>query len=74
VVQIDQSLLRSEDSASAAGSFIDTLQSNERQHVLRALNETDWVIHGKRGSAELLGINPSTLRSRIEKLAIKRPA
>jgi transcriptional regulator with GAF, ATPase, and Fis domain len=73
VVQIDQSLLRSDDSLSGAVS-IDTLESNERRHILRALNETRWVIHGKKGAAELLGINPSTLRSRIEKLGIKRPA
>jgi formate hydrogenlyase transcriptional activator len=74
VVQIDQSLLRSADSPSAAESFIDTLENNERQHILRALNETNWVIHGKQGAAELLGINPSTLRSRMEKLGIRRPA
>ncbi len=74
VVQIDQSLLRSADSPSAAESFIDTLENNERQHIIRALNETHWVIHGKQGAAELLGINPSTLRSRMEKLGIKRPA
>ena len=30
--------------------------------------------HGKKGAAEILGINPSTLRSRMEKLGIKRPA
>ena len=74
VVQIDQSLLRSEDSSNAADSFIDTLENNERQHILKALHATAWVIHGKQGAAELLGINPSTLRSRIEKLGIKRPA
>jgi DNA-binding protein Fis len=32
------------------------------------------VIHGKKGAAELLGINPSTLRSRMDKLGIKRQA
>jgi DNA-binding protein Fis len=31
------------------------------------------VIHGKKGAAEILGINPSTLRSRIDKLGIKKP-
>jgi transcriptional regulator with GAF, ATPase, and Fis domain len=53
---------------------IDTLENNERNHILRALGETHWVIHGKKGAAELLGINPSTLRSRIDKLGIKRQA
>jgi formate hydrogenlyase transcriptional activator len=46
----------------------------ERNHILRALGETDWVIHGQKGAAEILGINPSTLRSRMNKLGIKRPS
>jgi DNA-binding NtrC family response regulator len=73
VVQVDESILRSE-SAAAEVSAIDTLENNERNHVLRALAETNWVIHGKKGAAELLGINPSTLRSRMDKLGIKRQA
>jgi hypothetical protein len=31
------------------------------------------VIHGKKGAVEILDINPSTLRSRMEKLGIKKP-
>jgi transcriptional regulator with GAF, ATPase, and Fis domain len=73
VVHVDESLLRS-DAAAAPVSAIDTLENNERHHILRALDETGWVVHGKKGAAELLGINPSTLRSRIEKLGIKRQA
>jgi formate hydrogenlyase transcriptional activator len=72
VVHIDDSLLQSETGA-AEVSAIDTLENNERSHILRALEKTNWVIHGKKGAAELLGINPSTLRSRLEKLAIKKP-
>jgi len=30
------------------------------------------VIHGKKGAAEILGINPSTLRLRMDKLGIKK--
>ena len=71
LLQIDDSLLGSESSSAAA--VIDTLENNERAHILRALNETKWIIHGKKGAAELLGINPSTLRSRMEKLGIKKP-
>ena len=73
VVHVDETMLQADDSAGGAAS-IDTLENNERQHILRALNETRWVIHGKRGAAEILGINPSTLRSRIEKLGIKKPS
>src|SRR6185503_677324 len=73
VVQIDDSMLRANEAAGAVSS-IDTLESHERNHILRALGETGWVIHGKKGAAEVLGINPSTLRSRMEKLGIRKPA
>ena len=39
-------------------------------HIRRALNLTEGKIHGPDGAAELLGINPSTLRSRMKKLGI----
>jgi len=71
VVQVDESMLRS-GVDSAESSAIETLESHERNHIVRALNETKWVIHGKKGAAEILGINPSTLRSRMEKLGIKK--
>ncbi len=70
IVQIDESMFRAE--ASPEESMIETLENVERNHIIRALQQTDWVIHGKKGAAELLGINPSTLRSRMDKLAIKR--
>jgi transcriptional regulator with GAF, ATPase, and Fis domain len=63
-------MIQSEDSVQEA--IIDTLENVERNHIMRALNETNWVIHGKKGAAEALGINPSTLRSRMDKLGIKR--
>jgi len=71
VLQIDESMLRS--GGAAPDSTVDTLENVERNHILRALGDTNWVIHGKKGAAEILGINPSTLRSRMEKLGIKRP-
>ncbi len=71
IVHIDDSMLRSEVVAESCS--IDTLETVERNHIIRALAETDWVIHGKKGAAEMLGINPSTLRSRMEKLGIKKP-
>ena len=70
VVTIDNSTLRSEEAPEQ--SAIDTLENVERNHVLRALNQIRWVIHGKKGAAEILGINPSTLRSRMDKLGIRR--
>src|ERR671919_252264 len=71
MVRVDESMVRSDDVMEK--SIIDTLENVERNHIVRALNETKWVIHGKKGAAEILGINPSTLRSRMEKLGIERP-
>ncbi|HEY7163935.1 MAG TPA: sigma 54-interacting transcriptional regulator [Candidatus Binatia bacterium] len=51
---------------------LQSLEDIERNHITRALEETGWVVHGKNGAAEILGINPSTLRSRMEKLGIRR--
>ncbi|MGH7825976.1 MAG: helix-turn-helix domain-containing protein [Candidatus Binatia bacterium] len=51
---------------------METLENVERNHIMRTLSETNWMIHGNKGAATLLGINPSTLRSRMEKLGIKR--
>ena len=72
VLQIEDSMLRADEPAGGA-AMIDTLENIERSHIVRALGETNWVIHGKKGAAEILGINPSTLRSRMEKLGIKKP-
>ncbi|OPY71642.1 MAG: Formate hydrogenlyase transcriptional activator [Syntrophorhabdus sp. PtaU1.Bin002] len=49
------------------------LRAVEREHILRALEETHWKIDGKDGAASLLGLHPSTLRFRLKKLDIKRP-
>jgi formate hydrogenlyase transcriptional activator len=46
----------------------------EREHILAMLREIGWRIEGRNGAAQLLRINPSTLRSRMKKLGIKRPS
>jgi formate hydrogenlyase transcriptional activator len=45
----------------------------ERRHILAVLQATNWRISGVNGAARILGINPSTLRSRLKKLSIQRP-
>jgi formate hydrogenlyase transcriptional activator len=50
-----------------------SLQLLEREHILRVLNSTAWIIEGPRGAALRLGLNPGTLRSRMGKLEIRRP-
>ncbi len=46
----------------------------ERAHVLRVLRDCGWKVKGSGNAAETLGLNPSTLRSRMKKLGIERPA
>lgn len=45
----------------------------ERHNYLQALELTGWRIAGKDGAAQLLGLSPSTLTSRMKALGIKRP-
>jgi transcriptional regulator with GAF, ATPase, and Fis domain len=50
-----------------------SLQEIERDHIIRVLQETNWRIDGPKGAAVILDMNPSTLRSRLRKLRIKKP-
>jgi formate hydrogenlyase transcriptional activator len=47
-----------------------TLEEVERQHILNVLDKTRWRISGARGAASLLGLNRSTLHSKMKKLGI----
>lgn len=49
-----------------------TLEEVEYQHIIKVLESTLWRISGKNGAAERLGLNASTLRSRMTKLGIQR--
>jgi PAS domain S-box-containing protein len=50
-----------------------TLEKVERDYIVRILEETRWKVAGKNGTAEILGLNPSTLRARMRKLGIRKP-
>jgi len=50
-----------------------TLIEVERRHIVRILEGCRWRIEGAGGSAQVLGLKPSTLRSRMLKLGIARP-
>jgi DNA-binding NtrC family response regulator len=56
-----------------ASASTGTLEDVERAHIQRVLQQAHWVIEGERGAALVLGVNPSTLRSRMRKLAIRKP-
>jgi formate hydrogenlyase transcriptional activator len=46
----------------------------ERAHIVKVLDDCDWKIRGTDGAAERLGLNRSTLQSRMKKMGIQRPA
>jgi formate hydrogenlyase transcriptional activator len=46
----------------------------ERDHILRALEASNWVIGGRSGAAERLGMKRTSLAYRMKKLRIRRPA
>jgi formate hydrogenlyase transcriptional activator len=50
-----------------------TLVEIEKRHIRSVLDTTRWRIEGGGGAAQLLGLKPSTLRSRMLKLGIARP-
>jgi formate hydrogenlyase transcriptional activator len=58
--------------ALAQHDAIVTLEESERIHIRQALAATGGRVHGADGAAALLGINPSTLRSRMKKLGITK--
>ncbi|MFT5830871.1 MAG: transcriptional regulator with GAF, ATPase, and Fis domain [Bacteroidia bacterium] len=45
----------------------------ERANLIRALDAADWKVSGKGGAADLLGIRPSTMASRMKAMKVKRP-
>jgi len=52
---------------------IRTLEEMERDYIIRILQDLRWRIDGPQGAARVLGINPSTLRTRMRKLGIQKP-
>jgi formate hydrogenlyase transcriptional activator len=60
-------------SSASLTSSISTLEEAERQHILRALKQTQWRIAGTKGAATLLAMKRTTLQARMRKLGIRRP-
>ena len=50
------------------------LRRRERENLFAVLQKAGWRIKGVDGAAELLGVKPTTLMSRIEKMGLRRPA
>jgi PAS domain S-box-containing protein len=56
-----------------SASTVRTLESSERNQIIKILSETRWRIEGNDGAAAILGLHPSTLRARMHKHKIVRP-
>src|SRR5262245_23556682 len=57
----------------ANGARRDALDDVEREHIVRVLERCGWRINGEANAAAVLRLQPSTLRSRMHKLGIRRP-
>ncbi len=49
------------------------MKQRDRDNILAALNQTNWRVHGPGGAAELLGMRPTTLTSRIKRMQLAKP-
>ena len=49
------------------------LARHERDNIIAALEQADWRISGVGGAAEILGVKPTTLASRLKRFGIARP-
>ncbi len=58
--------------AEAINGQLSNLEEVERRHIIQVLNTTGWKVSGRKGAAEILGMNPKTLESRLKKLGIAR--
>jgi formate hydrogenlyase transcriptional activator len=69
---LEVSVSELKSSAPAPPVNISTLEDAERGHIIRALDETNWVIGGPNGAASRLGMKRTTLQSKMQKLGISR--
>ncbi|NCD72117.1 sigma 54-interacting transcriptional regulator [Mucilaginibacter agri] len=53
-------------------TVVKTIDENAREHILNVLQSCNGKINGENGAAEILGLKPSTLHSKLKKLGIKR--
>jgi transcriptional regulator with GAF, ATPase, and Fis domain len=70
----DKLVRPADDANSDAANANKTLTEVERAHILHVLETSQWRIEGPNAAAEILDINPGTLRSRMKKLGIQRPS
>ncbi len=70
--ELEVSLAELKSAEPAVVSELATLEVAEREHILRALEESNWVVGGPQGAAARLGMKRTTLQSKMQKLGISR--
>ena len=71
-IPVSELKLRANTPPVALSNGVATLEHAEREHIVRTLDETKWVIGGPTGAATRLGMKRTTLQSRMRKLGITR--
>lgn len=68
-----ESLASTASSRPMKASISLTLEEAEITHILRVLEQVDWVVGGPKGAAEKLGLKRTTLVAKMRRLGITRP-
>ena len=69
---VDLPLLLDTSNMDAIEAGLKVARPVEKAHIIRILEKSKWKLSGKNGAAELLGLNPNTLYSRMKKLGIQK--
>ena len=72
LLPVEESGCRIEPGAMPEPQSADSLEDIQRQHILRVLERTGWVISGPNGAGAILNVHPNTLRSLMDRLGIRR--
>lgn len=72
LLPIEESDRNIEPEATPEPTSSDSLENVQRQHILRVLERTGWLISGPNGAGAVLNLHPNTLRSLMDRLGIRR--
>lgn len=72
LLPIEESDKDIESEATPERQSTDYLEEVQRQHILRMLERTGWLVSGPNGAGAIMNIHPNTLRSLMQRLGIRR--
>ena len=72
LAELNQTNSLEDNSAQSTDSRVVTLKDAEREHIIQALAETNWIIGGIKGAAARLGLKRTTLASKMRRMGISR--